>query len=178
MAVLFVLFFVQKFLPRLFDSQIFYGLALALPVALAVFSLYAGYVYNPEWPYERMALLLLSIALSGRFEIWHNVFWSAPLSLLGGLPTDGDEHHAIDNTFLAVPMNKGVLGAILVAAVFLLLLWRLAKKHRSTEVICLVALTLYLFMENKPFLLSANPFLLMLSVVFFNAETGKAQSES
>lgn len=50
------------------------------------------------------------------------------------------------------------------------------KKHRSTEVICLVALTLYLFMENKPFLLSANPFLLMLPVVFFNAETGKAQS--
>ena len=37
---------------------------------------------------------------------------------------------------------------------------------------------LYLFMENKPFLLSANPFLLMLPVVFFNAETGKAQSES
>ena len=174
----FVLFFVQRLLPRLFDSKIFYGLALALPVALAVFSLYAGYVYNPEWPYERMALLLLSIALSGRFEIWHNVFWSAPLSLLGGLPTDGDEHHAIDNTFLAVPMNKGLLGAILVAAVFLLLLWRLAKKHRSTEVICLVALTLYLFMENKPFLLSANPFLLMLPVVFFNAETGKAQSES
>ena len=86
MAVLFVLFFVQRLLPRLFDSKIFYGLALALPVALAVFSLYAGYVYNPEWPYERMALLLLSIALSGRFEIWHNVFWSAPLSLLGGLP--------------------------------------------------------------------------------------------
>lgn len=52
------------------------------------------------------------------------------------------------------------------------------KKHRSTEVICLAALTLYLFMENKPFLLSANPFLLMLPVVFFNAETGKAQSES
>ena len=178
MAVLFVLFFVQRLLPRLFDSKIFYGLALALPVALAVFSLYAGYVYNPEWPYERMALLLLSIALSGRFEIWHNVFWSAPLSLLGGLPTDGDEHHAIDNTFLAVPMNKGLLGAVLVAAVFLLLLWRLAKKHRSTEVICLAALTLYLFMENKPFLLSANPFLLMLPVVFFNAETGKAQSES
>ena len=178
MAVLFVLFFVQKFLSRLFDSKIFYGLALALPVALAVFSLYAGYVYNPEWPYERMALLLLSIALSGRFEIWHNVFWSAPLSLLGGLPTDGDEHHAIDNTFLAVPMNKGLLGAILVAVIFLLLLWRLAKKHRSTEVICLVALTLYLFMENKPFLLSANPFLLMLPGVFFNAETGKAQSDS
>ena len=177
MAVLFGLFLVQKFLPKLFDSKIFYGFSIALPVALAAFSLYAGYVYNPEWPYERMALLLLSIALSGRFEIWHNVFWQAPLSLLGGLPTDGDEHHAIDNTFLAVPMNKGIIGAILVAAVFLLLLWRLAKKHRATEVICLVALTLYLFMENKPFLVSANPFLLMLPVVFFGSPDSKNQTE-
>ena len=177
MAVLFGLFLVQKFLPKLFDNKIFYGFSIALPVALAAFSLYAGYVYNPEWPYERMALLLLSIALSGRFEIWHNVFWQAPLSLLGGLPTDGDEHHAIDNTFLAVPMNKGIIGAILVAAVFLLLLWRLAKKHRSTEVICLVALTLYLFMENKPFLVSANPFLLMLPVVFFTSPDSKNQTE-
>ena len=177
MAVLFGLFLVQKFLPKLFDNKIFYGFSIALPVALAAFSLYAGYVYNPEWPYERMALLLLSIALSGRFEIWHNVFWQAPLSLLGGLPTDGDEHHAIDNTFLAVPMNKGIIGAILVAAVFLFLLWRLAKKHRSTEVICLVALTLYLFMENKPFLVSANPFLLMLPVVFFGSPDSKNQTE-
>ena len=177
MAVLFGLFLVQKFLPKLFDNKIFYGFSIALPVALAAFSLYAGYVYNPEWPYERMALLLLSIALSGRFEIWHNVFWQAPLSLLGGLPTDGDEHHAIDNTFLAVPMNKGIIGAILVAAVFLLLLWRLAKKHRATEVICLVALTLYLFMENKPFLVSANPFLLMLPVVFFGSPDSKNQPE-
>ena len=177
MAVLFGLFLVQKFLPKLFDNKIFYGFSIALPVALAAFSLYAGYVYNPEWPYERMALLLLSIALSGRFEIWHNVFWQAPLSLLGGLPTDGDEHHAIDNTFLAVPMNKGIIGAILVAAVFLLLLWRLAKKHRATEVICLVALTLYLFMENKPFLVSANPFLLMLPVVFFGSPDSKNQTE-
>ena len=177
MAVLFGLFLVQKFLPKLFDNKIFYGFSIVLPVALAAFSLYAGYVYNPEWPYERMALLLLSIALSGRFEIWHNVFWQAPLSLLGGLPTDGDEHHAIDNTFLAVPMNKGIIGAILVAAVFLFLLWRLAKKHRSTEVICLVALTLYLFMENKPFLVSANPFLLMLPVVFFDSPDSKNQTE-
>ena len=100
-----------------------------------------------------------------------------PLSLLGGLPTDGDEHHAIDNTFLAVPLNKGIIGAILVAAVFLLLLWRLAKKHRATEVICLVALTLYLFMENKPFLVSANPFLLMLPVVFFGSPDSKNQTE-
>ena len=54
-------------------------------------------------------------------------------------------------------------------AVFLLLLWRLAKKHRSTETICLLALTLYLFMENKLFLLSANPFLLLAPLVFFGS---------
>ena len=167
MAALLLLFAVQRFLPRLFDNRIWYSLVLALPIVLAGFSLYAGYVYNPEWPYERMALLLLSIFLSGRFEIWHNVFWGSELSWLGGLPTDGDEHSAIDNTFLAIPMNKGYLGAILVAVFFLLLLWRLARHRHATEVLCLVAFTLYLFMENKPFLLSADPFLLLAPCVFF-----------
>ena len=169
MAVMLGLFLVQKFFPKLFDNKIWYALVLAVPVGLAVFSLYAGYIYDPVWPYDHMAILLLSIFLSGRFEIWHNVFWGSPLTLLGGLPTDGDEHHAIDNTFLAVPMNKGLLGAALVAVFFLLLLWRLGKKHRSTETICLLALTLYLFMENKPFLLSANPFLLLAPLVFFGS---------
>ena len=169
MAVMLGLFLVQKFFPKLFDNKIWYALVLAVPVGLAVFSLYAGYIYDPVWPYDHMAILLLSIFLSGRFEIWHNVFWGSPLTLLGGLPTDGDEHHAMDNTFLAVPRNKGLLGAALVAVFFLLLLWRLAKKHRSTEMICLLALTLYLFMENKPFLLSANPFLLLAPLVFFGS---------
>ena len=167
MAALLLLFAVQRFLPRLFDNRIWYALILALPIVLAGFSLYAGYVYNPEWPYERMALLLLSIFLSGRFEIWHNIFWGSELSWLGGLPTDGDEHSAIDNTFLAIPMNKGYLGAILVAVFFLLLLWRLARHRHATEVLCLAAFTLYLFMENKPFLLSADPFLLLAPCVFF-----------
>ena len=167
MAALLLLFAVQRFLPKLFDNRIWYALVLALPIVLAGFSLYAGYVYNPEWPYERMALLLLSIFLSGRFEIWHNIFWGSELSWLGGLPTDGDEHSAIDNTFLAIPMNKGYLGAILVAVFFLLLLWRLARHRHATEVLCLAAFTLYLFMENKPFLLSADPFLLLAPCVFF-----------
>ena len=177
MAVMLLLFAVQKFFPKLFDNKIWYAFVLAVPVMLVVFSLYAGYIYNPEWPYDHMAILLLSIFLSGRFEIWHNVFWGSPLTLLGGLPTDGDEHHAIDNTFLAVPMNKGILGAILVAAFFLLLLWRLAKKYRSTETICLLSLTLYLFMENKPFLLSANPFLLLAPIVFFGGAAAEKKPD-
>lgn len=162
MIVWLALFAVRQLVPRLFDNRIWYALALALPVVLAVFSLYAGYIYNPEWPYDHMAILLLSIFLSGRFEIWHNVFWSADLTLLGGLPTDGDEHHAIDNTFLAVPMNKGLLGAVLLAALLLFLLWRLARHHCAAEVLCLTAMILYWFMENKPFLLSADPLILLL----------------
>ena len=54
-------------------------------------------------------------------------------------------------------MNKGYLGAVLVAVFFLLLLWRLAKHRHATEVLCLVALTLYLFMENKPFFAFGRP---------------------
>lgn len=175
MAALLVLFAVQRFLPRLFDNKVWYALVIALPIGLCVFSLYAGYVYNPAWPYERMALLLLSIFLSGRFEIWHNVFWGSDLSWLGGLPTDGDEHHAIDNAFLAIPMNKGYLGAILIAVFFLLLLWRLAKHRHATELLCLAAFTLYIFMENKPFLLSANPLLLLAPCVFFTGRKAPAK---
>ena len=72
-------------------------------------------------------------------------------------------------------MNKGYLGAILVAAFFLLLLWRLAKHRHATEVLCLVALTLYVFMENKPFLLSADPFLLLAPCVFFTGRSAPAE---
>ena len=157
MAALLLLFAVQRFLPRLFDNRIWYALILALPIVLAGFSLYAGYVYNPEWPYERMALLLLSIFLSGRFEIWHNVFWGSELSWLGGLPTDGDEHSAIDNTFPGHSDEQGLPGCHSGGrCFFLLLLWRLARHRHTTEVLCLAAFTLYLFMENKPFLLSAG----------------------
>ena len=60
---------------------------------------------------------------------------------------------------------------------FLLLLWRLAKKHRSTETICLLSLTLYLFMENKPFLLSANPFLLLAPIVFFGGAAAEKKPD-
>ena len=48
---------------------------------------------------------------------------------MGGLATDGDEHHAIDNSFLAIPMNKGVLGAVVIGVIFLLLMWRLCQNH-------------------------------------------------
>ena len=63
MAVMLGLFLVQKFFPKLFDNKIWYALVLAVPVGLAVFSLYAGYIYDPVWPYDHMAILLLSIFL-------------------------------------------------------------------------------------------------------------------
>ena len=87
---------------------------------------------------------------------------SSVVSLLGGLPSDGDVHHSIDNTYLALTMNKGVLGALLVGGVVLFLLWRLSRGRHVGEQLCLVAMLFYLLMENKIFLLSANPLFLLL----------------
>ena len=157
----------QKLLPRLFESRLYHGLLLAVYPALTAFSIWAGWRFDPLNSGLTPHLSNINRLLSGRFEIWHNVFWQTPASLLGGVPTDGDEHSAIDNMYLALPMNKGVLGAVLVAAVFLVLLWRLAKGRHTGELLCMTALLAYLFMENKPFLLSANPLVLLLPCVFF-----------
>lgn len=58
---------------------------------------------------------------------WYHDAMPKAVTLLGGLATDGDEHHAIDNSFLAIPMNKGVLGAVVIGVIFLLLMWRLCQ---------------------------------------------------
>lgn len=167
MLLLLALFAAQKLLPRLFESRLYHGLLLAVYPALTAFSIWAGWRFDPLNSGLTPHLSNINRLLSGRFEIWHNVFWQTPASLLGGVPTDGDEHSAIDNMYLALPMNKGVLGAVLVAAVFLVLLWRLAKGRHTGELLCMTALLAYLFMENKPFLLSANPLVLLLPCVFF-----------
>ena len=170
MILLLLLFALQKLLPRFFESRIYHGLLLAVYPLLTVFSVLAGYFFDPMVPDQTPILKKIDRLFSGRFEIWHNVFWETPLSLLGGVPTDGDEHHSIDNMYLALPMNKGLLGAILVAAVFLILLWRLCRGHHTGELLCMTALLAYLLMENKVFLVATNPFLMLLPCVFFTAK--------
>ena len=160
MVLLLVLFLLQRALPAFFESRIWHGMALA-----------AG-------------------LLSGRFEIWHHVFWGYPLyhpeqdgipgwyhdampkavTLLGGLATDGDEHHAIDNSFLAIPMNKGVLGAVVIGVIFLLLMWRLCQNRCTGETLFLTVILVYFLMENKCFLFSADPFILLLPAALFPAK--------
>ena len=167
MLILLVLFAAQKLLPRFFESRVYHGLVLAIYPAFTAFSIWAGWRFDPLRSELTPILSRINRVLSGRFEIWHNVFWQTPATLLGGVATDGDEHSAIDNMYLALPMNKGVLGAVLVAAVFLVLLWRLGRGHHTGELLCMTALLAYLFMENKPFLLSANPMILLLPCVFF-----------
>lgn len=170
MILLLLLFALQKLLPRFFESRVYHGLLLAVYPLLTVFSVLAGYFFDPMVPDQTPILKKIDRLFSGRFEIWHNVFWETPLSLLGGVPTDGDEHHSIDNMYLALPMNKGLLGAILVAAVFLILLWRLCRGHHTGELLCMTALLAYLLMENKVFLVATNPFLMLLPCVFFTAK--------
>lgn len=169
MLLLLLLFALQKVLPRIFESRIYHGLLLAVYPVLTLFSVLAGYFFDPAAPDRTPILKKIDRLFSGRFEIWHNIFWETPLSLLGGVPTDGDEHHSIDNMYLALPMNKGLLGAILVAAVFVILLWRLCRGHHTGELLCMTAMMAYLLMENKVFLVSANPLLLLLPCVLFKA---------
>ena len=167
MILLLLLFLLQKLIPSFFECKVWHGLVLAIWPVLTAASLACGYFFDTANPEATPILFKISRLLSGRFEIWHNVFWQKSASLFGGLPTDGDEHTSIDNMYLALPMNKGVLGAILVAVVFLLLLWRLCKNGHTCETLCLAALLCYCLMENKPFLLAANPFLLLFPCIFF-----------
>lgn len=182
MLLLLVLFAVQRFLPRFFESRIWHGFVLALYPLLTVFSLITGYLFNPADPKAVFGLYTLNRAFSGRLEIWHHVFWAFEyvhpaedgaeawlhtdmpnvITLLGGFATDADVHHSIDNTYLALVMNKGLLGAVLVAGVTLFLLWRLCRGRHTGETLLMVAMLCYLLMENKLFLFSANPLLLLL----------------
>jgi len=190
MVLLMVLFLLQRALPAFFESRIWHGMALAAaPLALG-FSLLAGRLFDPDHPTVTPLLDKLNGLLSGRFEIWHHVFWGYPLyhpeqdgvpgwyhdampkavTLLGGLATDGDEHHAIDNSFLAIPMNKGVLGAVVIGVIFLLLMWRLCQNRCTGETLFLTVILVYFLMENKCFLFSADPFILLLPAALFPAK--------
>lgn len=182
MFLLLLLFAAQKLLPRFFESRIWHGLVLAVYPLLTLFSLVTGYLFVPGRPKEIPGFYTLNRLFSGRLEIWHHVFWGFDylhpaedgaeawlhsdmpnvVTLLGGLPTDADVHHSIDNTYLALVMNKGVLGAVLVAGVVLFLLWRLCRGKHTGETLLVCAMLCYLLMENKMFLLSANPLVLLL----------------
>lgn len=78
MVLLLVLFLLQRALPAFFESRIWHGMALAAaPLALG-FSLLAGRLFDPDHPTATPLLDKLNGLLSGRFEIWHHVFWGYP----------------------------------------------------------------------------------------------------
>ena len=156
-----------------FTGRLWQAFVTALYPVLTAASMLTGYFFDPENPGRTPLLASVNRLLSGRFEVWHHVFWARPythpaedgvaawyhgdlpntLTLLGGLPTDGDVHHSIDNTYLALVMNKGLLGAVVVGAVITFLAWRLVRHGHVGESLCLAAMLLYFLMENKPFLL-------------------------
>lgn len=182
MVVLLVLFLAWKLCSKFFTGRLWQAFVTALYPVLTAASMLTGYFFDPENPGRTPLLASVNRLLSGRFEVWHHVFWARPythpaedgvaawyhgdlpntLTLLGGLPTDGDVHHSIDNTYLALVMNKGLLGAVVIGAVITFLAWRLVRHGHVGESLCLAAMLLYFLMENKPFLLSANPLVLLL----------------
>lgn len=178
MALLLALFALYRLRPALFRGRWWAAPVMALYPLLTGASLLASRFFDPADPAATPLLNRLNGLLSGRFEVWNHMLFHTTLlhedwtelcsagwmhwSLLGGFATDGDVHHAIDNMYLALLMNKGVVGAVVVGAVFLVLLWRLCRGRHLGELFGLTALLFYLIMENKPFLLAANPFVLLL----------------
>ena len=71
---------------------------------------------------------------------------------------------ALQDSVASAPLRLAlamVFGA-LVAAVTLFLLWRLCRAGHTGESMLLFAMLCYLLMENKMFLFSANPLILLL----------------
>ena len=162
MLILLLLLAVHRLWPRLFRAPLLrYGTAAVWP-ALTALSLWASTWWSlagpdgvPPWLQE------LDWKLSARLSIWYKSFLHAPLSLWGGLPTDLGAAAAVDNTYLALIMNKGIVGAVLVGAGAMALLWRLGRRGHTRELVLALAVMAYLVMENKPFLLSADPLVLL-----------------
>lgn len=162
MALLLVLAALQKACPALLCSTPFAALAALVWPALTALSIWLSNLVDIEHPLTApLWAHLLSRYLSGRPDIWFRVFRPGPFTAFGGRPTDGDPDTAIDNAYLAVIVNKGVVGAVLVGAAAVVLVWRLARHGRGSEAILAVAMMAYLFAENKPFLLSADPLVLL-----------------
>ena len=160
MLILLLLLAVYRLWPRAFQMLVLrFGPAAVWPV-LTAFSLWASTLYGGEAaaavPVQRLNKLL-----SDRLRIWHDSFLHAPLTLWGGLATDLGFEAAVDNTYLALIMNKGAIGAVLVGIGAVVLLWRLGRRGHTRELVLAVAVMAYLVMENKPFLLSADPLVLL-----------------
>ena len=63
-----------------------------------------------------------------------------------------------------------VLGAVVIGAIFLLLMWRLCQNRCTGETLFLTVILVYFLMENKCFLFSADPFILLLPAALFPAK--------
>ena len=178
MALVLLLFVLLRLAPGLLHGRWAGVLAVGSYPLLSAASLLLARWFDPNDPFAVPLLGQLNRLLSGRLEVWNHMLFHTPLwhddwtelcygpqvrlSLLGGVMTDSDVHHSIDNTYLAVPLNKGLLGGVLVAAVFMLLLWRLWKGRHTGELVLMLSLMAYLLMENKPFLIAVHPLFLLL----------------
>ena len=178
MVLVLLLFALLRLTPGLLHGRWAGVLTVGSYPLLSAVSLLLARWFDPNDPFAVPLLGQLNRLLSGRLEVWNHMLFHTPLwhenwtalcnspqvrfSLLGGVVTNSDVHHSIDNMYLAVPLNKGLLGGVLVAVVFMLLLWRLWKGRHTGELVLMLALMAYLVMENKPFLIAAHPLFLLL----------------
>lgn len=168
MVVLLALLLACRVLPGVFRSRFFGGCVCAAPLVLLAVSLLVGYCWpvNMDNMWDGWDLWReLSWISSLRLPMWRSYFGTSRLSLLGGLPTN-DGVAIIDNAYLSILMNKGYLGAVVVGVLVLLLLYRLARRRDTRALVLMLTMLVYLVLEDKPFLFSTNPLVMLLPAIF------------
>lgn len=162
MLIVLALLALCRLCPALFRTRLFAAAAALVWPALTVLSAWLSTVGNFEDPPNvYLWVHYLDRILSGRLDVWYRIFRPGPFTVFGGRPTDGDPNTAIDNAYLAAIINKGVLGAVLIGLAAVVLVWRLARRGHGIEAVLAIGMMAYLMMENKPFLLSADPLVLL-----------------
>ena len=78
MFLLLALFAAQRLLPAVFTSKAWLAFVVALYPLLTAASLLTGYLFDPNVPERTPLLARVNSLLSGRFEVWHHVFWATP----------------------------------------------------------------------------------------------------
>ena len=74
---------------------------------------------------------------------------------------------ALDNSFLFTFYQFGPVVALLLAVGLMIALWGYARRSRTVELVCLLVMLVYAFMECQSFHLTTNPAALLLTGVVF-----------
>lgn len=162
-TALYVVLLAYRLLPGVFHSRAMRVLIPLYGVFLWGFSLYGMVAFDDTSRFWQIVDKLDSL----RFSFGHNKWVEHGFSLLGGVAVDTGPASAVDNVYMAVTLNKGILGAVFMAAAFLALLWLLCKKGRMLCALAFCAVLLHGMVENHIVEISSDPMILWMVFLLY-----------